>query len=61
MLVLRILGLIAAATIFAGCLLFIFTGDRKYLRFTLRLLKYAVILALAVFGLLLLERLIVMV
>ena len=61
MLVLRILGLLAVAAMFAGTLLYIVTGDRKFLRFTLRLLKYAVILALAVFGLLILERLIVVV
>ena len=61
MLVLRILGLLAAAAMFAGALLFLVTGDRKYLRFTLRLLKYAIILALGVFGLLLLERLMVVV
>ena len=59
MLVLRVLGLLAVAAIFAGCLLYLFTGDRKYLKFTLRLVKYAVILALLVFGLILLERLIV--
>ena len=61
MLVLRILGLLAVAAMIAGTLLYIVTGDRKFLRFTLRLLKYAVILALSVFGLLMLERLIVLV
>lgn len=61
MLVLRILGLLAVAAMIAGTLLYIVTGDRKFLRFTLRLLKYAVILALAIFGLLILERLIVLV
>jgi hypothetical protein len=61
MLALRVLGLLALAAMFAGALMYVFTGDRKYLRFTLRLLKYAVILALAVFGLLILERLVVIV
>ena len=61
MLVLRILGLLAVAAMFAGALLYVFTGNRKYLAFTLRLLKYAVILALAVFGMMLLERLAVLV
>ena len=55
--VLRILGLLAVAAMVTGSLLYLITGDRKYLRFTLRLLKYSVILALVVFGLLLLGRL----
>jgi hypothetical protein len=42
-------------------MLFLFTGDRRYLRFAFQVFKYAVIFALFLFGLLVLERLIVLV
>jgi hypothetical protein len=42
-------------------LLFIFTRERRYLQFALRLLQYTVLAALIVFGLLLFERLAVLV
>ena len=48
-------------TIGVGIALFLLTGNRKYLEFALRLLKWAVIFALLVFALLVLERLIVLV
>ena len=57
MLVFRILGMLAVAGMIGGCLLYMITGNRKYLGFTLQLAKYTVILALAEFALLLVERL----
>ncbi len=41
--------------------LYLLTRDRRYLRFAVRLLQVAVIFALFLFGLLILERLAVMV
>jgi hypothetical protein len=41
--------------------LYLFTRDRRYLRFAYRLLKVAVIFALFLFGLLILERVIALV
>jgi hypothetical protein len=45
----------------AGFLLFLFTRDRKYLRFAFQVFRYALILALLVPGLLILERAVVLV
>jgi hypothetical protein len=39
-----------------GVVLYLLTRDKKYLRFSLRTFKYALIFALLVFGLLILER-----
>jgi hypothetical protein len=61
LLVLRVLVLIAAIAIGVALLLFLFTRERRYLQFALRLLQYAVLAALIVFGLLLFERLAVLV
>jgi hypothetical protein len=61
LLVLRILVLIAAIAIGVALLLFIFTRERRYLQFAVRLLQYTVLAALIVFGLLLFERLAVLV
>ena len=45
----------------AGVILYLFTHDRMYLRFAFQIFKYALIFALLVFGLLMLERVIVLV
>jgi hypothetical protein len=58
MLALRILGILTAIAVGAGIVVFIVTGDRKYLRFALELFRWAIILALAFFALIILERLI---
>jgi hypothetical protein len=47
--------LVVLATL-AGLVLYLFTRDRRYLRFAIRLLQMAVIFALFLFGLLILER-----
>ncbi len=61
MLVLRIAAILAVLTTAAGVILFFLTRDRKYLRFSFQVFKYALIFALLVFGLLILERVIVLV
>ncbi len=61
MLALRIAAILAVLVTAAGIVLFLVTRDRKYLNFTFQVFKYAVIFALLVFGLLILERAIVLV
>jgi len=40
----------------SGVVLYLLTRDRKYLGFAFRVFKYALVFALLVFGLLILER-----
>jgi hypothetical protein len=61
LLLFRILGLLAVVAIATSGALFLVTRDRKYLGWTLRLARYTIAGALAFFGLLLLERLVVLV
>ena len=61
MLVLRIAATLAVLATAAGIVLYLVTRDRKYLRFAFEVFKYAVIFALLVFGLLTLERAVVLV
>ena len=56
MLALRIAGVLALLVTATGIVLYLLTHDRKYLRFAFRVFKYAVVFALLVFGLLILER-----
>ncbi len=60
MLALRIAAILAVLATAAGMVLYLLTRDRKYLRFAFEVFKYAVIFALLVFGLLILERVIVL-
>jgi len=53
---LRLLGVLTGISVAGGVAAFLLTRNPKYLRFSLRLLRYAVIVALLVFGLLILER-----
>jgi hypothetical protein len=55
-LALRIAGILVVLVSLAGCILFLLTRDRKYLRFAFLVFKYTLIFALLVFGLLILER-----
>ena len=59
MLLLRIVGILAAIAIGAGIIAFLFTRDRKYLGISWRVAKYALIFVLVLFALLAFERLIV--
>ncbi|HMG59055.1 MAG TPA: hypothetical protein VK583_04960 [Burkholderiales bacterium] len=61
MLALRIAAILAVLATAAGIVLYLLTRDRKYLRYAFRVFKYAMIFALLVCGLLLLERAIVLV
>ena len=56
MLALRIAAILVVLVTVAGAVLYLLTRDKKYLRFALRVFKYALIFALLVFGLLILER-----
>ncbi len=60
MLLLRIVGVLTAITIGAGILAYLFSGDRRYLRLSGRVAKYALIFALVVLALMFLERAIVL-
>lgn len=57
MVILRILAVLAVIAVGACVLIYLFTGDRRYLSLAWRILKYAVIVALVLFGLLIGERL----
>jgi hypothetical protein len=59
-LALRVVGILVAIAAVVGLALYLLTRDRRYLRFAVRLLQIAVIFALFLFGLLILERLIPM-
>lgn len=56
MLLLRFAAILIAAAVAAGVVTFLVTGNRKALRFALWLLKWGIVLALVLFGLLVLER-----
>lgn len=60
MLLLRIVGLLAAIAIGSGILAFLFTRDRRYLNLAGRIAKYALVFVLVVLALLTFERLIVL-
>jgi len=59
MLVVRILALLLAVAGGASVLGYLFTQDRRYLRFALRIAQFATLAALIFFGLLILERILV--
>ena len=61
MLILRLLALLVAIAIALGIVAYLVTGNRSYLRFSVRLLKYFLLIALIFLGLMALERLIVIV
>ena len=56
MLALRIAGILVVLVTASGVVLYLLTRDRKYLSFAFRVFKYALIFALLLLGLLLLER-----
>ncbi len=60
MLLLRILGVLVAITIGAGIVAFLFTRDRRFLRLSWQVTKYAALFALVVLSLMFLERVIVL-
>ena len=54
--ILRLLAVLTALSVAGGVAVFLLTRDPKYLQFSWRLFRYAVIVALGIFALLILER-----
>ncbi len=59
MLLVRLLGLLAAVGLGVSVLLYTVTGERKYLSFAWRLFKYALFVSVLILLLFLFERLLV--
>lgn len=60
MLLLRIVGVLVAITIGASIVAFLFTHDRRYLRVSWQVTKYAALFLLLVLALMFLERALVL-
>jgi hypothetical protein len=60
MLLLRIVGILTAITIGAGIVAYLFSGDRRYLRLSSRVAKWALIFVLIALSLMFLERIVVL-
>jgi nucleoside permease NupC len=60
MLILRLVGMLVALVVGAGIVAFLFSRDRRYLRLSWRVAKYALILTLVIMALFLLERVVVL-
>lgn len=56
MLLLRLMAVLTVIVVAGGCAAYLLTRDQKYLRFSWRIFRYALIVALLVFALLILER-----
>jgi hypothetical protein len=59
MLLLRLLGILTVLTIGASVLTWVFSRDRRYLRFAWRITQGALVVALTLMGLMAAERLMV--
>ncbi len=60
MLLLRIVGVLVVITVGAGIVAFLFTRDRRYLRISWQVTKYAILFLLLVLTLMFLERALVL-
>lgn len=60
MLLLRVVGVLAAIAIGAGIVAFLFTRERRFLRLSWQITKYSLIFTLVVLVLMFLERVIVL-
>jgi hypothetical protein len=60
MLLLRVAGFLTAITIGAGIVAYLFSGDRRYLRLSGQVAKWALIFVLIVLSLMFLERIIIL-
>jgi hypothetical protein len=58
MVVLRFVGMLAVITVGAALVLFLFTRNRRYLNFAWRVFQFAVIFAIVLMALFVLERLV---
>lgn len=56
MYILRLMAVIVVITIGAGILLYVITGQRRFLTFAWRLFRYGIVFALIIFALLIVER-----
>ncbi|MBI2308748.1 MAG: hypothetical protein HYU78_15780 [Rhodocyclales bacterium] len=56
MLILRLLAVLVVIAVAGGVIAYLLTGDKKYVRFSWRVFRYALIVALLVFALMVLER-----
>jgi len=56
MLALRIAGILVVLIVAGSVVAYFLTRERRYLRFAYQVFKYALVFALLVFGLLILER-----
>lgn len=56
MLILRLLAVLVVILVAGGVLAYLLTGDKKYVLFSWRLFRYALIVALLIFALMILER-----
>lgn len=59
MLLLRIAGFLTAITIGAGIVAYLFSGDRRYLRLSGQVAKWALVFVLVILSLMFLERTII--
>lgn len=59
MLILRLIAILAVISIAGGFLAFVVSGDRRYLDFSWKVLRYSVIAGLIMFALLAAERLLI--
>jgi hypothetical protein len=57
MLLLRIIGVLSFITVAVAGAMFLYTRDRRYLRFIMQVAKYMMFIVIGVLGFLLLERL----
>lgn len=53
---LRLLAVLTALTVAGSAVIYLLSGDRRYLQLAWRLFRYAVIVALLVFAAMILER-----
>lgn len=56
MFVLRLIAILTAISIGAGILAYLFTGDRRYLGISWRITRFAILFALVLLSLMVLER-----
>jgi hypothetical protein len=61
MVVLRLVGALALITIAASVALYLFTRNRRYLKFAWRVFQFALVLVIAVLVLFMLERLVLVI
>lgn len=60
MLMLRLLAILSVIAIGGGFFAFVLTGERRYLSFSWKVLRYSLIVGLVLFALLAMERLLVL-